>query len=107
MKVEEKVKYEEDFYGKCAEILGTEHEFRDCVPRPKIDRDGKIYTPATKASRWGGREPGNGRFPGFGIIRAFGNTVQINLTKPKRISAIIEGRDEALAFLREAVKEDE
>ena len=101
------VKETEDFYGRCAEILGTEHEFRDCVPRPKMDRNGKMYTPATKATRWGGREPGNGRFQGFGIIRAFGNTVQINLTKPKRISAIIEGRDEALAFLRKAVKEDE
>ena len=107
MKVEEKVKEEEDFYGKCAEILGTEHQYRDGVPRPKIDRDGKIYTPATKASRWGGREPGNGRFPGFGIIRAFGNTVQINLNKPKKISAIIEGKEEALAFLRKEVNNNE
>lgn len=64
MKVEEKVKIEEDFYGECAEILGTEHEYRDCVPRPKIDREGQKYMPATKATRWGGREPGKRAFSG-------------------------------------------
>ena len=107
MKVEKRVKLEEDFYGRCAEILGTEHQYRDGVPRPKMDREGKMYTPSSRATRWGGREPGNGRFSGFGLIRLFGNTVQINLTKPKRISAIIDGREEALAFLEKEVNNNE
>lgn len=104
MKIEEKVKIEEDFYGECAEILGTEHEYRDQVPRPKVSRDGVVYTPSTTQTRWGPRTPGNGRFPGFGLIRLFWpNTVQINLTKPKIISITIEGREQALDYLRKEV----
>ena len=106
MKIEERVKVEEEFYSDCAEILGTEHEYRDCVPRPKMHRDGEVYIPSTMATRWGGREPGNGRFPGFGIIRLFGDTVQIRLTKPKQISATSDGREEALAFIREEVNNE-
>ena len=107
MKREETVKVIEDFYGQCAEILGTEHQFRDGVPGPKMDRNGNIYTPTTRATRWGGREPGNGRFPGFGMIRLFWpDTVQINLLKPKRISITIDGREEALSFLRKEVENE-
>lgn len=106
MKIEDRVKLEEDFYGECAEILGTEHQYRDGVPRPKIDRDGKIYTPTSRGTRWGGREPGNGRFPGFGLIRLFGNTVQIQLTEPKRLSGIFNSKQEALSFLRKELSNE-
>ena len=103
MKIEEKVKVIEDFYGSCAEILGTEHEFRDHIPRPKMSRTGEIYTPSTANTRWN-RPLGNGRFPGFGMIRLFWpETVQIQLSRPKAISITIEGREKALDYLRKEV----
>ncbi len=92
MKTEEKVKIIEDFYGQCAEILGTEHVYRE---------------PASRPTRWGPRTPGNGRFPDFGMIRLFWpNTVQINLLQPKRISITIEGRQKALDYLREEIENE-
>lgn len=101
----QKVKAIEDFYSQCAEILGTGHEFRDQVPRPKVSRDGVRYIPSTTQTRWGPRSPGNGRFPGFGTIRLFWpETVQINLLNPKRIAITIEGRDKALDYLRNELK---
>ena len=106
MNTDEKVKSEEDFYSECAEILGTEHQYRDDAPRPKVDRDGNVYTPMTKATRWGGREPGNGRFPGFGIIRLFGSVVQVQLTEPKRLSGIFNSKEEALSFLRKELNDE-
>jgi hypothetical protein len=106
MKVEKRVKDEEDFYSECAKILGTEHIYRDCVPRPRISRDGIEYTPMTKATRWGGREPGNGRFPGFGFIRLFGNMVQVQITNPARLSGIFNNKEEALSFLRKGVENE-
>lgn len=108
MKIEKRVKEEENFYGLCAEILGTEHQYRDDVPRPKRDREGKRYFPTTKSTRWGGREPGNGRFPGFGLIRLhWPDLVLIRLHHPKKIYANITGRDEALQYLRQAMNKNE
>jgi len=107
MKIEEKVKVIEDFYGECAEILGTEHEYSDQVPRPKISRHGIRYIPTTKQTRWGPRTPGNGRFPGFGMIRLFWpDTVQIIITRPKTISITIEGREKALDYLRKEMENE-
>ena len=102
MKKEDRVKVESKFYGDCADLLGTECEYRDHLPGPKVDREtGVVYTPPTRASRWGGREPGNGRFKGFGLIRLhWPNLVIIRLNKPKPIWATIYGLDEALDFLR-------
>ena len=102
MKKEDRVKIESDFYGDCAELLGTEYEYSDHVPGPKVDRKtNERYTPPTKASRWGGREVGNGCFPGFGLIRLhWPNLVIIRLNNPKPIWATIYGLDEALDFLR-------
>ncbi len=45
-----------EFYGRCAEILGVEHAFKE--------RFGE-------RTRWNNRMPGNGRFPGFGLVRMF------------------------------------
>lgn len=95
-----RAKIEEKFYAACGEMLGMKHNYVDSVPQPKVDRYGVIYMPATKATRWGGREPGNGRYPGFGTIRLFGNVVQIRLTRPKQIFATIDGLDTALEFLK-------
>jgi hypothetical protein len=42
---------------------------------PGLNRDFQRRT--TNKTRWNMRGPGNGRFPGFGLIRAFGNTVHM------------------------------
>lgn len=76
----------EDFYAECAAILECEHV-------------GEAFT-HYKRTRWNNRKAGRGRFPGRGIIRVFGNTVHISLSKPRMLHKIIEGREEALAFLR-------
>ncbi len=95
------------FYNRCAELLGTEHYYVNSEPIQKINwRTGEFYTPATRATRWGGRGAGNGRFPGFGMIRLFGDTVQINLYHPKKIYIVIEGREQALAFLNKELKHE-
>jgi hypothetical protein len=50
------------FYAQCGEILGIEHEWNDPVPR---------------RTRWNARLLGNGRFPGFGLIRCFGHVIMV------------------------------
>lgn len=78
---------DEDFYAECAAILNTVV-------------DGEAF-PYHKRTRWNNRKPGRGRFPGFGIIRAFGDLVHMHLYSPIRIEKVFLGKDEALAFLRE------
>lgn len=51
-----------EFYAKCAEILGIEHDYRDPVPRK---------------TRWNTRFLGNGRFPGFGLVQCYGSMVRV------------------------------
>jgi hypothetical protein len=77
----------EEFYAECAAILDCTHEGEPFAYR--------------KRTRWNNRKPGQGRFPGRGIIRVFGSQVHIALTWPQPVSKIIEGREQALTFLRE------
>lgn len=49
-----------DFYTKCGEILGCGHDF---------------HTPFRKKTRWNVRVLGNGRYPGYGVIRWFSPTM--------------------------------
>ena len=51
-----------EFYERCAEILGIKHEYN---------------TPVPKRTRWNNRFIGNGRYPGFGLIRCYGNSVMV------------------------------
>jgi hypothetical protein len=51
-----------DFYARCGEILGIEHEWNK---------------PVFRRTRWNTRNIGNGRFPGFGLIRCFGNNIMV------------------------------
>ena len=51
------------FYAQCGEILGIAHEWNDPVPR---------------RTRWNTRLIGNGRFPGFGLIRCYGYQVMVS-----------------------------
>jgi hypothetical protein len=50
------------FLARCGEILGIEHEWNDPVPR---------------RTRWNARLIGNGRFPGFGLIRCYGYQIMV------------------------------
>ena len=76
----------EDFYYKCAEILGVEY---DCEPFTHYKR-----------TRWNNRKPGHGRFEGFGIIRKFGDNYQVALTRPISHHAIYYSEEEVFTFLR-------
>lgn len=76
----------EEFYAECSALLGT--------------ADAGEAFPYYRRTRWNNRKPGRGRFPGHGMIRAFGDVVHIHLHTPKPIQKVIEGRDAALEFLR-------
>jgi len=78
-----------EFYNRCAAILGTTY---DCEAFSHCYR-----------TRWNNRKPGSGRFPDHGIIRLFGDHVQIALRAPTVIQTNVEGRQAALDFLRQAV----
>lgn len=75
----------EEFYAKCAELLGVEHDYLPFEYRYR--------------TRWNNRKPGSGRFPGRGIIRKFGSQVHIALTNPNH-HGIYNSEEEALTFLR-------
>jgi hypothetical protein len=51
-----------EFYARCGEILGIEHKWNDPVPR---------------RNRWNTRLIGNGRFPGYGLIRCYGRQIMV------------------------------
>ena len=81
----------ESFYAECAALLGCSY-------------DGKPF-PYHKRTRWNNRTPGQGRFPGHGIIRVFGSLVHVALTNPQ---IEMQGtKEEVLAKLRECVKSEE
>lgn len=76
----------DEFYLRCAEIVGVE---------TVLTERSKYY----RRNRWNNRKPGNGRFPGVGIIRVFGSQVHVALTKPETIQRIFMSKEESLAFL--------
>jgi hypothetical protein len=79
---------DEQFYRECAAILGAEHVFR---ARRFAGR-----------SRWNNRDPGNGRFPGYGTIRMFApDQIHIALRTPEPLSRRCHSVQEALALLKE------
>ena len=92
---------EKEFYQRCSDLLGVEHEYRDPTPVPKMpDREGNIRT--TYKNRYNGRTPGNGRFPGVGIVRNFGSFIQVRLTAPA-LHGNFSNFDEALAAIEAAM----
>lgn len=78
----------EEFYVECAKLLKTEY---NCQPFP--------WTHSGR-TRWNNRVPGSGRYPGFGIIRCFGNQVHMALKSPISVHRIFDSKDQALEFLR-------
>lgn len=79
----------EQFYQLCAVALGTTHEYKN------------INYTRRRTNRWGPREPGNGRFPDFGIIRWYGPTlIQVNLVYPESINRTFGSPFAVLEFLK-------
>lgn len=76
------------FYEGCARLLGTSY---DCKPFV-----------GHKRTRWNNRAPGGGRFPGFGLIRLFGDHVHIALHAPFQFNLAVRGRRDALSALARA-----
>ena len=78
----------EEFYRECAAILGAEDLYRT---RRFAGR-----------SRWNNRDPGNGRFPGYGTIRMFApDQIHIALRWPEPLSRKCRSVEQALALLKE------
>jgi len=73
----------EEFYGRCADILGIPHEFA---------------TPGARRTRWNARRLGNGRYPGFGLVQCFGDDVRV---VSKRGTRMFKSYDEVYKYLEE------
>lgn len=79
-----------EFYNACAELLGAEY-------------DGQAF-PYHKRTRWNNRTPGQGRYPGYGIIRKFGDKIQVSLRYPVTHYKVYDSEEEVLDFLRNLEK---
>ena len=99
---------QQEFYEKCAKLLGTDSLYVE-QPKPvtKYSREtGEPYQPMTHATRWGGREPGNGRFPGHGTIRIFSpEIINVSLRNPQ-LSGTFDSFEAVLDALRFAVEKE-
>lgn len=80
---------DEEFYERVAELLETTH---DC--------DGFAHH---RRTRWNNREAGRGRYPGFGTVRLFGDTVHVALRQPVSMQTSIEGRQAAIDAIVKAI----
>lgn len=77
---------ERAFYAECEEILGVDHAFKERFER---------------LNRWNHRMPGNGRFPGYGLVRLYSSgTVHISFARHNRVYQSREAALEALRGLR-------
>lgn len=77
-----------EFYAECDSLLGQTHE----PPRELRYR-----------GRWGPREPGSGRYEGYGLIRWFAeDMVHVSLINPSKISGIMTAQ-EVLVMLGDLV----
>jgi hypothetical protein len=78
-----------EFYGRCAEILGVAHAFKERF---------------SERTRWNNRMPGNGRFPGFGLVRMFvADRIHVSLHAPV-VSRTFGSREEVYEFLHEVAR---
>jgi hypothetical protein len=90
---------EQEFYDKCAQLLGTTHEYDEWVRYTRVDREtGEQYI--RDRSRWGPRKVGNGRYPGFGMIRRFGPShIHVALTLPVSVNRVFSSEQDVYDFL--------
>ncbi|PDT41155.1 MULTISPECIES: hypothetical protein [Sinorhizobium] len=80
------------FYEECSRILGASHAYE--APRYR------------EVNRWNNRRPGNGRFPGYGLIRASGpHHIQIALRQPVELNLLCHSEGEALAALERTARQ--
>lgn len=86
----EKQMDDREFYDRCAEVLGTDHEYLPFAHHAR--------------TRWNNRRPGSGRFPGFGIIRIFGDEIHIAINSPIPIHERVRGRRAALELLERRIE---
>jgi hypothetical protein len=77
-----------EFYEKCGNILKIEHVYVEPVPR---------------RNRWNTRRIGNGRYPGFGLIRCYGTTVTV---VSKNGSRVYKTYEEVYEYLRQLMTVD-
>jgi len=78
------------FYQEVAAIIGGAHE------------GGPFEFHAR--TRWNNRTAGQGRYPGFGTVRLFGDIVHVALREPVYMHATIEGRRAAIVAITEAMR---
>jgi hypothetical protein len=77
---------EEIFYRRCAEILGATHCYKPWVGRGP--------------NRWNNRNPGNGRFGGFGTIRLHSPTmIHVALRHPCAVNRTCDSTKSVYALL--------
>jgi hypothetical protein len=82
----ERSEVEREFYEKCAELLCVEHIYKKCY---------------SKRTRWNNRDPGNGRFEGYGLIRRYSsNHIHLIFTNPITISKTFKSEDDVILFLK-------
>lgn len=68
-----------EFYERCDALLGQEH-----APPTTLRYRG----------RWGPREPGSGRYEGYGLIRWFGpRLVHVSLTAPIKMRTVMTANE--------------
>lgn len=84
-KEENGMKTREDFYNNVANILGIAHEYVE---------------PVERRTRWNNRLLGNGRFPGFGLVRCFGSKIMIT---SKKGTHVFDEYEEVYKYLRNYV----
>lgn len=71
-----------EFYTQCGEILGIEHDWN---------------TPVARRTRWNARFLGNGRYPGFGLIRVYGSQIMVTT---KQGTKMFKTAEEVYEYLR-------
>lgn len=75
------------FYKRCGEIIGIPHQWQE---------------PVARRTRWNNRKLGNGRFPGFGVIRTFG--VHFHIMSKEHGIHRLTSEEEVYAFLEKVTK---
>lgn len=72
-----------DFYKKCSDILGLSHNHIE---------------PVSFITRWNNRNPGNGRFEGYGLIRYY-NKGLIHVQFGSKGSGVFSNEESVFEFL--------
>lgn len=81
------IRWEQDFYAKCSEILNIDHEY---------------HVPFHKKTRWSNRVLGNGRYEGFGVIQVF-NKQLFHIMSSKHGVHMFYNEDDVYDFLERII----